>query len=197
MNKTEITTSGSEATEAKVIVLFGLDEHDKPRAAWFTDAKSDLVAKAAQLMGLKLCEVVSPEATEIAKKLPVGRLYANGRGFVPYVRRDLYAKLLAAVGGNQAAPDKPAAVAIAQGLPRTWDEIAIGHLVIAQASLEYGRREAIVIDRVGDMLTLRWRDYPKDPKFSRHCDAVALIRPPALEPTTSAETERLPANASA
>jgi hypothetical protein len=26
------------------------------------------------------------------EKVPVGRLYANGRGFVPYVRRDLYEK---------------------------------------------------------------------------------------------------------
>ena len=34
--------------------------------------------------------------------------------------------------------DQPAPIQIAQGLPRTWDEIAVGHLVIAQATLEYG-----------------------------------------------------------
>jgi hypothetical protein len=39
----------------------------------------------------------------------------------------------------------------------------------------YGWWEAIVIERNDDMLTLRFRDYPKLPKFSRHRAAVALI----------------------
>jgi len=64
---------------------------------------------------------------------------------------------------------------VATGLPQSWDEIAPGHLVIAQEALEYGWWEAIVIARNGDMLTLRFRDYPKLPKFSRHRAAVALI----------------------
>jgi hypothetical protein len=184
MSNTDLKPSGSDATEAKMIVVFGLDEHDKPRAARFTDAKSDLVSKAAQLMELKLCEAASPDLAELAKRLPVGRLYANGRGFIPNVRRDLYARLLAVIGDASAA-DKPAPIQIAQGLPRTWDEIAIGHLVLAQATLEYGWWESIVVERTGDMLTLRWRDYPKDQKFSRHCDAVALMRPPAIAPTVA------------
>ena len=184
MSNTDLNTSGSEAAEAKVIVVFGLDEHDKPRAARFTDAKLDLVGKAAQLMELKLCEASSLELAELVRKLPVGRLYANGRGFVPYVRRDLYAKLLAAIGHAPAA-DQPAPIQIAQGLPRTWDEIAVGHLVIAQATLEYGWWESIVVERTGDMLTLRWRDYPKEQKFTRHRNSVALMRPPAIEPTVA------------
>lgn len=184
MSKTNINASGSAVAEANAIVVFGIDEHDKPRAARFTDAKPDLIGKAAQLMELKLCEASSPELAELAKKLPVGRLYANGRGFVPYVRRDLYAKLLAAIG-HAPATDQPAPIQIAQGLPRTWDEIAVGHLVIAQATLEYGWWESIVVERTGDMLTLRWRDYPKEQKFTRHCDAVALMRPPAIEPAVA------------
>jgi hypothetical protein len=46
-------------------------------------------------------------------------------------------------------------------LPRSWDEIAPGHLVIAQESLDYGWWEAIVLDRKDDMLTLRFCDYPR------------------------------------
>ena len=45
----------------------------------------------------------------------------------------------------------------------------------APASTEEHWWEAIVIARNGDMLTLRFRDYPKLPKFSRHRAAVALI----------------------
>ena len=64
---------------------------------------------------------------------------------------------------------------VATGLPWTWDEIAPGHLVIAQEALDYGWWEAIVIGRNGDIFTLRFRDYPKLPKFVRHRTAIALM----------------------
>ena len=51
--------------------------------------------------------------------------------------------------------------------------------VEARAAIEYGWWEAIVLARTGDMLTLRFRDYPKLPKFVRHRAAVALMSPPA------------------
>jgi len=65
-----------------------------------------------------------------------------------------------------------------QGLPRTWDEIAPGHLVVAQEPPEYGWWEAVVIARDGDKVTLRYRDYPGLPKFVRHRSAIALMSPP-------------------
>jgi hypothetical protein len=71
------------------------------------------------------------------------------------------------------------AMSVASGLPRTWDEIAAGHLVIAQETLALGWWEAIVIDRKDDMFALRFRDYPKIPKFVRHRSAIALMSPPA------------------
>ena len=78
------------------IILFGVDEHDKPRAARFTGNGIQLLTKAAAAMKLKLCEATTTDLMEVAKQLPKGRLYSNGRGFVPYVRRDLYVKLIAA-----------------------------------------------------------------------------------------------------
>jgi len=106
--------------------------------------------------------------------LPEGRLYGNGRGFVPNIRQSLLAlEPQAAVGKDQ--DELP----VATGLPRTWDEIAPGHLVIAQEALDYGWWEAIVFGRNGDMFTLRFRDYPKLPKFVRHRNAIALMSPPA------------------
>ena len=66
-----------------------------------------------------------------------------------------------------------------RGLPGSWDEIAPGHLVIAQESLANGWWEAIVLDRKDDLLTLRFRDYPRLPKFFRHRTAVALMSPPS------------------
>ena len=132
-------------------------------------------------MDLKVYQATTDELAALAKKLPVGRLYGNGRGFVPNIRQSLYSQIIvelavepqAAVGKDQDEPP------VATGLPRTWDEIAPGHLVIAQESLEYGWWEAVVIARDGDMLTLRFRDYPKLPKFFRHRNAIALMSPPA------------------
>jgi hypothetical protein len=162
--------------------VLGFDEQQKPCGARFVDAKPDLVAKAAQVMGLKVYKPSSPAAAELAKKLPVGQLYATGRAFVPNVRQTLYSDVIVALAGEpqQAAigPDEDkASTPVARGLPRSWDEIAPGHLVIAQESLDYGWWEAIVLDRKDDMLTLRYRDYPRLPKFFRHRTAVALMSP--------------------
>jgi hypothetical protein len=97
---------------------------------------------------------------------------------VPNIRRDLYGKLTGVLGvesGLPAAPGEPE-VPLSSGLPRNWDELAPGHLVIAkEARHEDGWWEAIVLERNGDMLTLRWRDYPTQPKVMRHRTAVALL----------------------
>jgi hypothetical protein len=178
-----IKTSNPPPDDIGLLVL-GFDEQQKPCGARFVDDKPDLVAKAAQLMGLKVYKATSPDVAEVAKKLPIGRLYANGRGFVPNVRQALYSDVIVALAAEPqqaavGADDDKASMPVARGLPRNWDEIGPGHLVIAQESLEYGWWEAIVIDRKDDMFTLRFRDYPRLPKFFRHRSAIALMSPPS------------------
>jgi hypothetical protein len=187
---TKASTSKTSATKTSApladndigLLVLGFDEQQKPCGARFVDAKPDLVAKAAHVMGLKVYKPSSPEAAELAKKLPVGQLYATGRAFVPHVRQSLYSDVIVALAAEpqQAAvgpDDDKASTPVARGLPRSWDEIGPGHLVIAQESLDYGWWEAIVLDRKDDMLTLRFRDYPRLPKFFRHRTAVALMSP--------------------
>jgi hypothetical protein len=120
------------------------------------------------------------------RNCPWGGCTPTARGFV-CLYSDLIVELavepeaaVATNGDNDALPD-------ARGLPRTWDEIAPGHLVIAQESLEYGWWEAIVIARKDDVFTLRFRDYPHLPKFARHRSAIALIWPPNEGPEGQAE----------
>ena len=100
--------------------------------------------------------------------------------------RSLYGKLVEQlklagqpVPGEADQPngDRPAAAQAAPGLPTTWDDIAVGHLVIAQEAEMSGWWEAIVLARDGDMLTLKWRDYPAQPNVLRHAGAVALLKP--------------------
>jgi hypothetical protein len=174
---TKPTAAAQQTTESRTLIALGFDEHQKPRGARFEGADANLVTKAAQLMDLNVYEPKTKELAELAKKLPIGRLYANGKAFVANIRQSLYSQIIvelapepgAAVGNTQDTP------AVATGLPKSWDDIAPGHLVIAQESLEHGWWEAIVIARNGDMLTLRFREYPKLPKFVRHRAAVALV----------------------
>ena len=178
---TKAKAGTKQSTPTAPLIALGYDENHKPRAARFPAADAALVTKAAQLMDLKVYQAATEDLAALAKKLPEGRLYGNGRGFVPNVRQSLYSQVIVALAVEpQAAVGKDQdELPVAIGLPRTWDEIAPGHLVIAQEALDYGWWEAVVIGRSGDMFTLRFRDYPKLPKFVRHRSAVALMSPPA------------------
>jgi len=166
-----MTSSTSKARPTEVpkplTIVFGLDENEKPRAAWFAEDRRDLISKAAAAMNLKVCDASTPALAEVARKLPTGRLYANGRGFVPNVRGALYSALLAAAEAKQGT-----------SLPRSRSEIGAGHLIIAQESLECGWWEAVVVARTGDILTVRFRDYPDCEAFRCHIDTIAMMHPP-------------------
>jgi hypothetical protein len=166
-----------DAADTKVLMVLGYDQDQKPRAARFLATDANLVTKAAASMDLKVYEATTDELAALAKKLPLGRLYANGKGFVPNVTQKLYSQIIVTLAVEpQAAIGKDNdELPVATGLPQTWDEIGPGHLVIAQEALEHGWWEAIVLARNNDMLTLRFRDFPKLPKFARHRAAVALI----------------------
>jgi hypothetical protein len=114
----------------KVYVLLGADEYAKPRAARFSAEDPELLAKAAASMSLRLVEVTEPDVAEIAAKLPAGRLHANGKGLVPYIKGALYYDLLLSTLATQVARANPDPAP--QDLPRTWDDLVPGHLVIAR-----------------------------------------------------------------
>jgi hypothetical protein len=145
------------------LIVLGRDEAGKPQAARFPAGHNDLVTKAAKAMNLTVCKAESADVAELAKKLPTGRLYSTGRGFVPAVGRSLYDRLVEQlklagqpVPGEPDQPngDRSAAPQVAPGLPTGWNDIAVGHLVIAHDSAIRGWWEAIVLGRDGDMLTL-------------------------------------------
>ena len=156
----------TDTKSAPAIIVFGLDQTSKPRAAAFASEQVQLATKAAELMKLRVLKVTSPELTELAARLPVGRIYASGHGFVPAVRANIYDRL------NELADPKPA-----PGLPRSWGDIEVGQLVLALEAPGHGYWEAIVLAKDGDMLTIKWRDYPKMPPMTRHRASVALLKP--------------------
>jgi hypothetical protein len=160
---------------SKTYVVFGADELAKPRAARFSADDPELLAKAVETMHLRMIEVTDPDLAELVAKLPLGRLHATGQGLVPFINDDLYAELVNTTVGNQEPPANPDPTA--NELPRTWDEVKPGSLVIAKESLKCGWWEAVVVERTGDLVTLKYRDYPRYPNLVRHRSAVALISP--------------------
>jgi hypothetical protein len=169
---------------ANAIVVFGLSDDGKPQAGLFAESQAALAKKAAKQLGLTALTVSHADLATIKAKIPAGRLYANRRSFVPAARRDVHEKLLefARSGGSGSSrgsdasglPPSPPA-----GIPRDWDSIEPGHQVIAQQSLIGGWWEAIVLVREGDILTLKWRDYPEESHFRMHRTQVALQQAPA------------------
>jgi hypothetical protein len=65
------------------------------KQARFPEKLSNLAIKAAEQLKLSVLKVTTDEVAKIAAQLPVGRINANGSGFIPYVSQDLYQKLLA------------------------------------------------------------------------------------------------------
>jgi len=171
------------------LVLFGIDSRGKPKGARFRKEHASLALKAATQLQLNVLASNDPKVAEIAARLPVGRVHATGRTFVPFIRRDLYDKLLAAAANGNAHPTSPpngpsgasgsAPGGSAPHLPENWQQIGVDDLVVAQEGPEEGWYEAIVVEAGGDMLTLRWRDYPRERRVVRHRLRLGLLYPRA------------------
>jgi hypothetical protein len=169
-----------EATKArsKVFIVIGFDERLKPRGARYLIPDEDQLIKAADEMDLRVYELKSRDLIELADCLPVGKLPSTGPRSVPEIKQDIYSEIVCGIAeeANAVPRGKTDGPLPAQkGSPESWDTIDTGHLVVAQETPSYGWAEAIVVERKGSLLTLRYRDYPKLPKFYRPYRAVALL----------------------
>jgi hypothetical protein len=80
-------------------------------------------------------------------------------------------------------------------LPQTWQSIGIGDLVVANDSREDGWYEAIVVEANDDMLTLRWRDYPRERRIVRHRLRLGLLYPGLQEKAENGKSAKAPSRA--
>jgi hypothetical protein len=196
----------NEPAKPNPVFVLGLDANGKPRGARFGELKDNIVSAAMDLNCRVLIDQ-SEAVSALGMKLPVGRMHGAGKIvklFVPNVRRELYDQLLEAAriaaeqteakmevgaaeqSGEVKLPTGQADAALANvrtvspvtsGLPRSWESIAVGHMVLVHESPTDGWWEATVLKREDEILTLRFRDYPKQPTFIRHINTVALVNP--------------------
>jgi len=197
-------TSGNQSTHLPPVILFGIDSTGKPKAARFGAKHAGLATKAASQLQLQLLPANTPNVAEITARLPVGRVHATGRMFIPFVRRDVYDKLVLAASAGGSKQQPPAAPPSSTGgaagsnpprsapnRPRRWRDIGVGDLVLAYGGPEEGWYEAIVMEAQGDMMTVRWPDYPRERRYMQHRNRLALLYPDTIvsaEANKSAET---------
>src|SRR5437660_8852502 len=149
-----LTTEVSKMAEkVPILVVLGIDIDDKPHASRFAEHDAPFVQRAAELMGFHVVRV-PPDKAElhgIAKGLPLGKIFATGRAFVPFVSRSGFDKLATLVEGgvtiearamSGALPVYPLrdmftteAVKTADAL---WAKVEVGTVVLASQPDVYG-----------------------------------------------------------
>lgn len=171
MTTKKTTKSNPKAPTSKVttsVVLYGLDQNGEPRAARFFEANQSLLSRLAQALSLRIGIASGAKHADTLAEIPPGRVFSTGNGVVPNISQELYDKIIALTGGE--------AVSISSKLPKSWDDLAAGDLVIVQEGIAEGWFEAIVVSRTADEVTVRFRDYPSQPEITRPLTAIALLK---------------------
>jgi len=195
-----VAVEGNDRVDPSLVV-FGRDEAGKPRASWFDAMSADLASKAADLMKMRVLKIETEEQKAVARQLAPGRVLESGRAFTPFARATVFSKIIEFADGAQqadapsastevAASAENGATAVPSGFgtassgsgaanapqrPQDWDEIGLGSVVLAHESHEEGWWESIVIGVSGESVSLKWRDYPREPVFVRPRSELGLL----------------------
>jgi hypothetical protein len=184
----------SMADTAPIIVVLGIDIDGKPHASRFAERDAPFVQRAAELMGFHVIRIPREkgELYALAEGLPLGKIFATGRGFVPFVARAAFEKLALLVEGGVTIEQRKAAGAppvypladmytteAINAADALWAKVEIGSVVLAEQPDEYGPGwwESVVVGMEGDELTLRWMDGSVTESFRMSRRHVALKHP--------------------
>lgn len=199
-----LTLPAPAAALPPAIILFGRDERGQPHASRFAGDMAGEAEAAAGLMCLHHAIANTDALRDLAARLPAGRLFPSGRGFVPFVKAELYERLLAATvtadtplpvravskaadapppagagSGSKGSPDAPGGTPKAPG---DWAGIKVGSTVLACQGPMEGWWEAVVVaTKADDRFVLRWRDFPDEPEISRARADLGLMPPGSRE----------------
>lgn len=91
-------TAQAASVDETAIVVFGLDQRNRPHASRFEPGEAELAIKAANLMGMQVFRPATDEQRALVAKLPKGRIFASGKAFTPFVHEGVYGALSAFAG---------------------------------------------------------------------------------------------------
>ncbi len=157
----------SEINGQPALIVFGEDEDLKARAGWFKQENMETAQAAAEQFGFNCLPVNNDQVLKLACALPSGNPHGAGKKFIPVARKAAFTALLDLATGSNSAGEATT--------PKDWDSIKSGDLVIAHEGKTEGWWEAIVIKRKDDNVTIRWRDYPKQPKVQRSRSQISFL----------------------
>jgi len=87
-----------------------------------------------------------------------------------------YEPAIPIVSGDIGTPAEMRGGAVTYHLPRNWDDLGPGSLVLTFDGLCGGWYETIVVEKKSDdYFVLRWRDWPEFPDFVRNSASLALL----------------------
>ena len=181
------TVGEAASAETPALVIFGLDDQKKPHGSAFLVSESDLVQKAAALMGMKCFQPRSEEERALVAELPRGRIFASGKAFVPFVASGVFERLRAFADAAATSPhepnksERPAPVSPDNVVLASADDTARSQaphdddtdltpgkiLLASDEGQDAGFYEAVVVRIEGQTLHLRWLGWPKLPIFLR------------------------------
>lgn len=175
----------TDETQTTTLIVFGLDDKEKPHASWFTDADVPLAEKAAGLMRMRVLRLSDEARQKLAGKLPQGRVFASGKAFVPFINQTLYGQL-DAMGGEippyigdipdeERKAKKPVKPTFTRAISLT--DLTVDQVVLAPEDGEdNGWWEAVVKEQKDDdLFVLYWYSWPKEPTLVRKRDQLALL----------------------
>ena len=179
-----------------ILMILGIDIDGKPHGSRFDERDAPFVERAAALMGFHVIRIAADNAElhSIAEQLPLGKIFATGRAFVPFVGRSAFDRLATLVEGDITArvqrpigamptepdlsPSTDAETCSADTFETLWSMVEVGSMVLATLPSVYdGWWESVVVAVKGDKLTLRWRDWPEEKRFRVSRRNVALLHP--------------------
>ena len=190
------------------LILWGRNERGQPHGSRFDDHQLADVEQAARLMGFRLVAAETDGLRSLGAKLPAGRIFSSGKAFVPFIRGELYDRLVAATGTPEMPLPRKASARPAEGgpiagggqgrgaggggageppapvtkqAPADWSKIEIGSLVLAKGDDGDDGYYAAKVISVGtdDKLSCVWANYPDLPRFMRPRKTLALLHPEA------------------
>lgn len=158
------------------IVVLGLHNDGRPRAAAYSSANKEIAAKAAERWKLRLGYACDDAGRELMKGIPSGLQHPFEKIDAPVIKRETY-DLLLKVLKPEPLPPAPSPLPSAAGGANPWDAIEVGSTVLWQSDPAEGYFPCEVVGMSKDrkQVQLKWIGYPKLPTFQAKRVAVGLI----------------------